>query len=116
MIVSASTDPLRAYSPMDAESFVYRKDEDDKKWKAVPNGLPEPSGTTIMTFASNRLQESFMASITMAYSYRLIQVNHGENLTLHVQENIYYKLLGHSQLTRSSIEQALQWNIAIIPS
>ena len=37
----------------DAESFVYRRDEDGKKWEAVSNGLPEPSGTTITLLAAN---------------------------------------------------------------
>jgi photosystem II stability/assembly factor-like uncharacterized protein len=42
-----------SYSTENAESFVYRKDNDDRKWRAVTNGLPEPSGTTITIFASN---------------------------------------------------------------
>ncbi|MFY9567096.1 MAG: hypothetical protein WAQ29_12165, partial [Nitrososphaeraceae archaeon] len=36
-----------------AESFVYRRDEDGKKWNAVSNGLPRPSGTTITLLAAN---------------------------------------------------------------
>ncbi len=53
VIVSASMGPGSAYSIEDAESFVYRRDEDDKKWKAISNGLPEPKGTTITVLASN---------------------------------------------------------------
>jgi hypothetical protein len=53
VIVSASTGPSKAYSTENAESFVYRKDENGNKWKFVSNGLPEPSGTTITAFASN---------------------------------------------------------------
>ena len=53
MIVSASVGPGSAYSIEDAESFVYRRDEDDKKWKAISNGLPESKGTTITVLASN---------------------------------------------------------------
>jgi photosystem II stability/assembly factor-like uncharacterized protein len=53
VLVSASIGPSRAYSTENAESFVYRKDNDDRKWRAVTNGLPEPSGTTITIFASN---------------------------------------------------------------
>ena len=45
--------PSSAYSVEDAESFVYRRDEDGKKWEAVSNGLPEPSGTTITLLAAN---------------------------------------------------------------
>jgi hypothetical protein len=53
VLVSASIGPSRAYSTENAESFVFRKDNDDMKWRAVTNGLPEPSGTTITIFASN---------------------------------------------------------------
>jgi len=54
VIVSASTGPGSAYSVEDAESFVYKKDEDGGKWRAVSNGLPEPAGTTIMIFVANQ--------------------------------------------------------------
>jgi photosystem II stability/assembly factor-like uncharacterized protein len=53
VIVSASMGPGTAYSTENAESFVYRRDEDGKKWKAISNGLPEPNGTTISVLASN---------------------------------------------------------------
>jgi photosystem II stability/assembly factor-like uncharacterized protein len=53
VIVSASMGPGSAYSVEDAESFVYRKDEDGRKWRAVSNGLPEPAGTTITIFVAN---------------------------------------------------------------
>ena len=53
VIVSASVGPGSAYSSEDAESFVYKKDEDGRKWRAVSNGLPEPEGTTITIFVSN---------------------------------------------------------------
>jgi hypothetical protein len=47
VIVSAATGPGKAYSTENAESFVYRRDEDGQKWKAVSNGLPESMGTTV---------------------------------------------------------------------
>jgi photosystem II stability/assembly factor-like uncharacterized protein len=53
VIVSASVGPGSAYSIENAEAFVYRRDENDKKWKAISNGLPEPKGTTITVLASN---------------------------------------------------------------
>jgi photosystem II stability/assembly factor-like uncharacterized protein len=53
VIVSASLGPSSAYSIEDAESFVYRRDEDGKKWKAISKDLPEPKGTTITVLASN---------------------------------------------------------------
>jgi photosystem II stability/assembly factor-like uncharacterized protein len=53
VIVSASMGPGTAYSTENAESFVYRREEDGKKWKAISNGLPEPTGTTISVLASN---------------------------------------------------------------
>jgi hypothetical protein len=52
VIISASVSPGSAYSIEDAESFVYRRDEHDKKWKAISNDLPEPKGTTISVLAS----------------------------------------------------------------
>src|SRR5919107_3936384 len=53
VIVSASMGPGTAYSVEDAESFVYRRDEDGEKWKAISDGLPEARGTTITILASN---------------------------------------------------------------
>ena len=53
VIVSASYGPMTAYYVENAESFVYRKSNDGEEWKVVSSGLPEPSGTTIATLASN---------------------------------------------------------------
>jgi photosystem II stability/assembly factor-like uncharacterized protein len=53
VIVSASMGPGTAYSTENAESFVYRREEDGKKWKAISNSFPEPTGTTISVLASN---------------------------------------------------------------
>jgi photosystem II stability/assembly factor-like uncharacterized protein len=53
VIVSASIGPSRSYEAENAETFVYRKDVHGKKWKNVTDGLPEPRGSTIMSFASN---------------------------------------------------------------
>ena len=53
VIVSASIGPSMAYSVEDAESFVYRRNDDGKKWEAVSNGLPRPGGTTITLLAAN---------------------------------------------------------------
>jgi photosystem II stability/assembly factor-like uncharacterized protein len=53
VIVSASNGPSRSYEAENAETFVYRKDGDDKGWKTVSIGLPKPRGSTIMSFASN---------------------------------------------------------------
>lgn len=53
VIVSASIGPGKAYYTEDAESFVYRRSDDEEKWKAVSKGLPKPGGTTITILASN---------------------------------------------------------------
>lgn len=53
VIVSAAMGPGEAYSAENGESYIYRKDEDSKKWKVVSNGLPEPHGATTMLFVSN---------------------------------------------------------------
>jgi photosystem II stability/assembly factor-like uncharacterized protein len=53
VIVSASVGPSRAYSIENAESFVYRRNEDGKKWEIVSNGLPAPGGTTITLLAAD---------------------------------------------------------------
>ena len=52
VIVSASNGPYRSYVAENAETFVYRKDDDSDEWKRVTNGLPKPTGSTIMVFAS----------------------------------------------------------------
>src|ERR671916_2811152 len=62
VIVSASISPGSAYSVEDAESFVYKRDEDGVKWRAISNGLPEPIGTTITIFVANpRVSGEFFA-------------------------------------------------------
>jgi photosystem II stability/assembly factor-like uncharacterized protein len=53
VLVSASIGPNKAYLTENAESFVYRKDKDGGKWRAITNGLPEPSRTTITPLVSN---------------------------------------------------------------
>jgi hypothetical protein len=53
VLVSASIGPSKAYLTENAESFVYRKDKDGGKWRAITNGLPEPLGTTITLLVSN---------------------------------------------------------------
>ena len=63
VIVSASVGPSKAYSIENAESFVYRRNEDGKKWEAVSNGLPRPSETTITLLAANpRAKGEFFAA------------------------------------------------------
>jgi hypothetical protein len=55
VIVSASDGPIKSFSPKDAETFLYRKcDEDGKKWNVISNGLSRPDGTTMPILASNR--------------------------------------------------------------
>jgi photosystem II stability/assembly factor-like uncharacterized protein len=53
VIVSASNGPSRSYVAESAETFVYRKDPDGNGWKVVKDGLPEPRGSTMMSFTSN---------------------------------------------------------------
>jgi photosystem II stability/assembly factor-like uncharacterized protein len=57
VIVSASIGPGKAYYTDDAESFVYRRSDDEEKWEAVSKGLPKPGGTTITILASNPKDE-----------------------------------------------------------
>ena len=62
VIASASQWPTKAYSLENAESRVYRRtsssiDDDsnsnEKEWKLVSNGLPNPTGTLISVLAAN---------------------------------------------------------------
>jgi photosystem II stability/assembly factor-like uncharacterized protein len=62
VIVSASEWPTKAYSLENAESRVYRRtsssiDDDsnsnEKEWKLVSNGLPNPTGTLISVLTAN---------------------------------------------------------------
>ena len=53
----------KSFSPNSAETFLYRKDDEDgKEWKVVSDGLPHPSGTTMSILASNqKVQGEFYA-------------------------------------------------------
>jgi photosystem II stability/assembly factor-like uncharacterized protein len=54
VIVSASSGAWQAhYGGLDTESFIYRRSEDDKEWKMISKGLPEPSGTIIPILAAS---------------------------------------------------------------
>jgi photosystem II stability/assembly factor-like uncharacterized protein len=54
VIVSASNGPSRSYVAENAETFVYRRDAASSNgWKTVAIGLPEPKGSTMMSFTSN---------------------------------------------------------------
>ena len=54
VIVSASSGAWKAhYAGQDAESFLYRRSEDNEEWKLISNGLPEPGGTIIEILATN---------------------------------------------------------------
>jgi photosystem II stability/assembly factor-like uncharacterized protein len=57
VIVSAAVGPATAYSVEDAESFLYRREEDGKRWNTISNGFPKPNGTTITILASNPKSE-----------------------------------------------------------
>jgi hypothetical protein len=54
VIVSASQSPWQAHSIEGAYSLIYRKSvENNGEWKAISDGLPEPSGTIISMLAAN---------------------------------------------------------------
>ncbi|MGA7368410.1 MAG: hypothetical protein WBX01_04725 [Nitrososphaeraceae archaeon] len=53
VIISASNGPSRSYVAENAETFVYRKDADGRRWETISDGLPEPRGSTITIFASS---------------------------------------------------------------
>ena len=53
IIVSASSSAVQAHYRENAESFVYRRSIEDKKWNVVSKGLPEPKGTISTILASN---------------------------------------------------------------
>jgi photosystem II stability/assembly factor-like uncharacterized protein len=54
VIVSASSGAWKAhYAGQDAESFLYRRSEDNEEWKLISKGLPEPGGTIIANLATN---------------------------------------------------------------
>jgi photosystem II stability/assembly factor-like uncharacterized protein len=63
VIVSASLGPRQAHSlGQDTESFIYRRSEDDKEWKMISKGLPEPSGTIVpILVASSKNAGEFFA-------------------------------------------------------
>jgi hypothetical protein len=73
VIVSASIGSSKAYSPENAESFVYRRDEVGKKWRAASNSLPEPVGKqSQFLLRIQRFRESSRLLTTVVYLYQLI--------------------------------------------
>jgi photosystem II stability/assembly factor-like uncharacterized protein len=55
VIVSASDGPFKLFSPNDAETYMYKKDQGSNKgWKMVSNGLPQPNGTSMSILESNQ--------------------------------------------------------------
>ena len=104
MIVSASIGPGKAYYIEDAESFVYRRSDDEEKWKAISKGLPEPSGTTITILASN----SKAAGELYAVNNHGIFISTDSGVSwrgLDIQwpkEYIFRKILGHLQSDRTN--------------
>jgi hypothetical protein len=52
VIVSSTDGPGFAYSPRQAEAYVYRK-TGLKRWEQLMSGLPEAKGTTVSQFATH---------------------------------------------------------------
>jgi hypothetical protein len=101
VIVSASYGPMTAYYVGNAESFVYRKSNDGEEWKVVSSGLPEPSGTTIATLASNpKVAGEFYAVNNHGYLSPLIPVYLGRDLIFYGLKNIFHKSPEHLQSFR----------------
>jgi photosystem II stability/assembly factor-like uncharacterized protein len=54
-LVSAAESPRHAHDPVDACSYIYRK-EGDHPWERVDQGLPAPEGTVIPTLTAHPSQ------------------------------------------------------------
>ncbi len=52
MIVSATGGPSSAYSPRQAQAYVYRK-TGEQRWEQSVSGLPAAKGTTVSRFATH---------------------------------------------------------------
>ena len=96
VIVSASDGPFKSFSPNDAETYMYKKDQGSNKgWKMVSNGLPQPNGTSMSILESNqKVPGEFYAATIMVFLFQLTQVKHGGDLLLNGQRNTYSKLFG----------------------
>ena len=95
VIVSASMGPGTAYSTENAESFVYRREEDGKKWKAISTVFQNQLEQQFQYLPqTQRLVENSMLSITMAYFALPTQVSRGKDWKSNGLRNIFHKLLG----------------------
>jgi hypothetical protein len=72
--------PGTAYSTENAESFVYRREEDGKKWKAISTVFQNQLEQQFQYLPqTQRLVENSMLSITMAYFALPTQVSRGND-------------------------------------
>jgi photosystem II stability/assembly factor-like uncharacterized protein len=55
VIISAADGPSKSFSPNDAETYMYKKDQGSNNgWRMVSKGLPQPNGTSISVLESNQ--------------------------------------------------------------
>jgi len=71
IIASGAVGPRRAYNAENAETFLFRK-EKGQPWEMVKDGLPESTGSTIFSLASNASEPSTFYAVNNRGIYRSI--------------------------------------------
>ena len=91
ILVSASTSPEAAHSPMMAESFVYRKTK-GQSWQMVTNGLPEATGCMVAAFGTTPAEPGAFYLLSNKGCYRSPDAGlHWEQLDLPWNERLVYQ-------------------------
>lgn len=69
IVVSASSSPLAAHQPSNAESTIYRKTR-NQPWQRASQGLPDAQGTVIPVLASHSTEPGVFYTLTNKGLYR----------------------------------------------
>jgi hypothetical protein len=91
ILVAASANPQLAHSPIQSESFVYRKTK-GQPWRVVTNGLPKAAGSIIPVLATNPTEPGVFYLLSNRGLYRSSDSGQNwERLNLPWNERLIYQ-------------------------
>lgn len=82
IVVSGATSPAEAHSRVNAQSFIYRK-QDQTPWQRVSKGLPEAKGMIVPVLATNSSEPRVFYALTNKALYRSLDAGqHWEQMNI----------------------------------